>query len=129
MLARNLEDQVRVSTRRVNASRGSMRIRYTPHNHCSAGDMLGALQSSSLTRSSLLQITGTAKYSLDVAAAVFRIYQLQPSAANKDLIAKTLLRALMQLPRPDYRVLIHILPERLVVSAINTYHSLLLGLK
>jgi hypothetical protein len=64
------------------------------------------------------QITGTAKYSLDVAATVFRSYQLDPSKARKELIAKALLKALTQMPQQDYRVLLHLLPERLVVSFI-----------
>jgi hypothetical protein len=62
------------------------------------------------------QIAGASEFSLDVATTVLRCYQLQPSSANKELIAKTLLRALMQLPRPDYKICIHLLPERLVVS-------------
>jgi hypothetical protein len=55
-----------------------------------------------------------------VATTVLRCYQLQPSTANKELIAKTLLRALMQLPRPDYKICIHLLPEKLVVSHSNS---------
>ncbi|WIA43891.1 hypothetical protein OEZ86_010301 [Tetradesmus obliquus] len=62
------------------------------------------------------QITGTAKYSLDVATAVFRLYQLQPSVARKELIARALLKALSQMPQQDYRILIHLLPERLVAE-------------
>lgn len=62
------------------------------------------------------QISGASEFSLDVATTVLRCYQLQPTSANKELIAKTLLRALMQLPRPDYKICIHLLPERLVVS-------------
>lgn len=62
------------------------------------------------------KIAGATEFSLDVATTVLRCYQLQPASANKELIAKTLLRALMQLPRPDYKVCIHLLPERLVVS-------------
>jgi hypothetical protein len=62
------------------------------------------------------QIAGATEFSLDVATTVLRCYQLQPSTANKELIAKTLLRALMQLPRPDYKICIHLLPEKLVVS-------------
>lgn len=62
------------------------------------------------------QIAGATEFSLDVATAVLRCYQLQPSTANKELIAKTLLRALMQLPRPDYKICLQLLPEKLVVS-------------
>jgi hypothetical protein len=51
-----------------------------------------------------------------VATTVLRCFQLQPSTANKELIAKTLLRALMQLPRPDYKICVHLLPEKLVVG-------------
>lgn len=69
---------------------------------------------------SCLQIAGATEFSLDVATTVLRCYQLQPSTANKELIAKTLLRALMQLPRPDYKICIHLLPEKLVVSHSNS---------
>lgn len=62
------------------------------------------------------QIAGASKYSLDVAVAVLRLYQLQPSVAKKELIARTLLSALMQMPRPDYRICIHLLPEKLVTE-------------
>jgi hypothetical protein len=51
-----------------------------------------------------------------VATAVFRLYQLQPTLARKELIAKALLKALSQMPQQDYRMLIHLLPEKLVVS-------------
>lgn len=60
------------------------------------------------------QIAGASDFSLDVATTVLRCFQLQPSTANKELIAKTLLRALMQLPRPDYKICVHLLPEKLV---------------
>lgn len=52
---------------------------------------------------------------MDVAVAVLRLYQLNPAVANKDLIATTLLKALMQMPKPDYRICIQLLPEKLVV--------------
>jgi hypothetical protein len=65
-----------------------------------------------------LQVTGASKYSLDVATAVFRFYQLQPTLARKELIAKALLKALSQMPKQDYRILIHMLPEKLVVSGM-----------
>jgi hypothetical protein len=68
----------------------------------------------------LTQIAGASEFSLDVATTVLRCYQLQPTSANKELIAKTLLRALMQLPRPDYKICIHLLPERLVVSVFQS---------
>jgi hypothetical protein len=67
-----------------------------------------------------VQVTGAAKYSLDVATAVFRLYQLQPTLARKELVAKALLKALSQMPKQDYRILIHLLPEKLVVSCIRS---------
>lgn len=67
-------------------------------------------------RLAALQIAGGSEFSLDVATTVLRCFQLQPTTANKELIAKTLLRALMQLPRPDYKICIHLLPEKLVVG-------------
>jgi hypothetical protein len=36
--------------------------------------------------------------------------------ARKELIAKALLKALSQFPKQDYRILSHMLPEKLVVS-------------
>jgi hypothetical protein len=38
------------------------------------------------------QIAGASDFSLDVATTVLRCFQLQPATANKELIAKTLLR-------------------------------------
>jgi hypothetical protein len=38
------------------------------------------------------QIAGASEFSLDVATTVLRCFQLQPATANKELIAKTLLR-------------------------------------
>jgi len=54
--------------------------------------------------------------------AVLRLYQLQPSSAKKELIAKILLKALMQLPYADYKICVQVLPERLQVGRkqINT---------
>ncbi|KAF8061074.1 RBBP9 [Scenedesmus sp. PABB004] len=60
------------------------------------------------------QIMGNAKYSLDVAVGVMRLYQLAPALAKKELVARALLSGLMQMPRQDYRILLHLLPERLV---------------
>ncbi|KAF6256180.1 eukaryotic translation initiation factor 3k [Scenedesmus sp. NREL 46B-D3] len=62
------------------------------------------------------QAAGASSYSLDVATAAFRLYQLQPSLARRDLIARVLLRALAQMPKQDYRILIHMLPEKLVAE-------------
>jgi hypothetical protein len=86
---------------------------------CSIAHSLSMLTSIALCLFHLpcVQVTGTSKYSLDVATTVFRMYQLQPSMARKELIAKALLKALAQMPKQDYRILIHMLPEKLVVSA------------
>ena len=73
----------------------------------------------------LPQIAGATEFSLDVATAVLRCYQLQPSTANRELIAKTLLRALMQLPKPDYKICLQLLPEKLVVSSAVCTHAVL----
>jgi hypothetical protein len=51
--------------------------------------------------------------------AVLRLYQLNPAVASKDLIATTLLKALMQMPKPDYRICIQLLPEKLVVRSFT----------
>ena len=63
----------------------------------------------------VVQIINAAPYSLSVNLAVLRLYQLQPSSAKKDLIAKILLKALMQLPHADYKICVQVLPERLQV--------------
>jgi hypothetical protein len=44
--------------------------------------------------------------------------------ARKELIAKALLKALSQFPKQDYRILSHMLPEKLVVSCMRTLISL-----
>jgi hypothetical protein len=38
---------------------------------------------------------------------------------RKVLVAKALLKALSQMPKQDYRILIHMLPEKLVVSCTH----------
>lgn len=48
--------------------------------------------------------------------AVLRLYQLQPSVAKTDKIAKIFLKSLMQLPAPDYKICSHVLPEKLQVG-------------
>jgi len=62
------------------------------------------------------QVINAAGYSLSVNLAVLRLYQLQPADAKKDIIAKILLKALMQLPKSDYKICIQVLPERLQVE-------------
>jgi hypothetical protein len=38
----------------------------------------------------------------------------------KELVGKALLKVLSQMPKQDYKILIHLLPEKLVVSCIHT---------
>lgn len=64
------------------------------------------------------QAAGTRPYSLDASLALLRLYQLQPASTNATLVAKVLLRALMQLPQPDYRSCLHVVTDRVQVSVV-----------
>lgn len=55
---------------------------------------------------------GAKPFSLDAALAVLRLYALQPSSTRPETVAKTLLRALTQLPSLDYRTCLFLVPER-----------------
>lgn len=112
VLARNLDEQVCHCSRRFGSS-GAPALQ--PVTQQGTADSL--LQPPLNTHLCHVQIKGAAKYSLDVGVAVLRLYQLRPEMADKALIARALLRALMEMPRPDYRVLLHLLPDRLVVRA------------
>lgn len=51
-------------------------------------------------------------YSLDVNLALLRFYQIKPSLIDTGLVSKILCKALMQLPNPDFKLCLHLLPER-----------------
>lgn len=63
-------------------------------------------------------------FDLDANLALLRFYQFQPTAVKPALLAKVLLKALMQLPGQDFKVCVHLVPERLqadgpVAQALN----------
>lgn len=52
-------------------------------------------------------------YSLDANLALLRFYQINPPSTKVALVAKVLLKAIMQLPNPDFKACVHLLSERL----------------
>ena len=54
-------------------------------------------------------------YNLDANLALLRFYQFAPSTVKIITLAKVLLKALMQLPSPDYKTCIYLIPERIQV--------------
>lgn len=52
-------------------------------------------------------------YNLEANLALLRLYHFQPTTVKTSLVVKILLKALMQLPSPDYKVCIHLIPEKL----------------
>mmetsp|Transcript_27470 Transcript_27470/g.60086 ORF Transcript_27470/g.60086 Transcript_27470/m.60086 type:complete len:218 (+) Transcript_27470:121-774(+) len=52
-------------------------------------------------------------FSLESNLALLRFYQFQPQSIKINVLGKVLLKALMQLPKPDYKNCIHLIPERL----------------
>lgn len=52
-------------------------------------------------------------YNLDANLALLRFYQFQPSKVKIHILARVLLKAMMQLPRSDYRACVHLIPEKL----------------
>lgn len=55
----------------------------------------------------------TNTYSLDSNLALLRFYHINPSCLKADLVAKALLKAIMQLPNADFRACVHLLSDRL----------------
>lgn len=51
-------------------------------------------------------------FDLEANLALLRLYQFQPHLAKPAVLAKVLVKALMQLPSPDYKLCIHLVPER-----------------
>lgn len=66
----------------------------------------------------------TGSYALEPNLALLRNYQIQPSSAKPAYVVKVLLKALMQLPQPDFKICEHALSDRLqtddVVKAVIT---------
>lgn len=55
-------------------------------------------------------------FSLDANLALLRFYQFSPASAKTGVIVKVLLKAVMQLPSPDFKACVHLIPERLQVG-------------
>ncbi|KAK9823253.1 hypothetical protein WJX72_001358 [[Myrmecia] bisecta] len=55
--------------------------------------------------------TGT--YDLDANLALLRLYNVQPERIDLRLVASILIKAMMQLPKPDFALALHMIPERL----------------
>ena len=58
-----------------------------------------------------MQVTnGT--YDLETCLALLRLYNFDPDTVNVGLLAAILLKAMTQLPEPDFHLLLHLIPER-----------------
>lgn len=55
------------------------------------------------------------KYDLDANLSLLRFYQFMPASTNVPILAKVLMKALMQLPSSDYKCCLHLVPERVQV--------------
>lgn len=52
-------------------------------------------------------------YSLDANLTLLRFFQFQPSSIDITVLAKVLLLSLAQLPASDFKICLHLVPERL----------------
>eukprot|EP01026_Neomeris_dumetosa_P011524 TRINITY_DN14125_c0_g1_i4.p1 TRINITY_DN14125_c0_g1~~TRINITY_DN14125_c0_g1_i4.p1 ORF type:complete len:217 (+),score=18.54 TRINITY_DN14125_c0_g1_i4:31-681(+) len=50
-------------------------------------------------------------YSSDVNTAILRFYQIEPQLMKAEVATKILVSAIMQLPKPDFKLLSHLVPE------------------
>jgi hypothetical protein len=53
-------------------------------------------------------------YDLDANLAVLKLYKFHPDKSNEGIVAKVLLKALMNLPHTDYLLCTYLIPESLV---------------
>ena len=60
-------------------------------------------------------------YSLDANLALLRFYQINPQSTKLGLVAKVLLKAIMQLPNPDFKACGHVLSEKVQVSDAESH--------
>ncbi len=51
-------------------------------------------------------------YDLETCLALLRLYNFDPDTVNVGLLAAVLLKAMTQLPEPDFHLLLHLIPER-----------------
>jgi translation initiation factor 3 subunit K len=56
---------------------------------------------------------GTKTYNFEANLAILKLYQFYPHKENKDVIAKILIKALMNLPNTDFLLCSYLVPERL----------------
>lgn len=61
-------------------------------------------------------------YNLDANLTVLRLYQINPAATNSKVVANILLKALMQLPKPDFQLCVYQLSEKAQASAARHAH-------
>lgn len=55
----------------------------------------------------------TNTYNLEANLALLRLYQFQPSSVKTSVLVKVLLKAIMRLPSSDFKICIHLIPEKL----------------
>ncbi|GFR43664.1 hypothetical protein Agub_g4771 [Astrephomene gubernaculifera] len=60
-------------------------------------------------------------WNLDANVALLRFYQFSPASVKSQIIAKILIKAIMQAPQQDYKSLITLLPERLQQADESIY--------
>lgn len=51
---------------------------------------------------------------------MLRLYQINPAATNNKVVANILLKALMQLPKPDFQLCVYQLSEKAQASGSGT---------
>lgn len=62
-------------------------------------------------------------YDLDACLTLLRLYSFSPEHVNVRIMSKILIKAMLQLPSPDFALMLHLIPERLQV-AMFTHCSL-----
>jgi hypothetical protein len=55
-------------------------------------------------------------YNLDANLTILRLYQIRPASINNKVVAHILLKALMQLPKPDFQLCVYQLAEKTQVG-------------
>ena len=54
-------------------------------------------------------------YDLEACLTLLRLYSFSPEHVNVKIISKILIKAMPQLPSPDFALMLHLIPERLQV--------------
>ena len=55
-------------------------------------------------------------YDLDACLTLLRLYSFSPEHVNVNVISKILIKAMLQLPSPDFALMLNMIPERLQAS-------------